>query len=194
MALPGITELKRRLRIEHTAEDTDLTAMMASAYGVVQSYVKRPLVAVQQTMYLEEPPFLNERRHRVLYLPVYPVLGTPTPTLTDNDGTLVATSDYRLDLSTGIIYGLATTSAFAVYPYTVVATVGLSARSDYALVVEPVLGAAIIDHAADLWHARNPRATNESTGGGVSTSYATETGLSARLKAMLDPFRMARAR
>jgi hypothetical protein len=110
--------------------------------------------------------------------------------LTDDDGdVLVEDSDYRIDLRTGRITGI--NRGFATWPYSITATVGLSAHPDYELRIEPVINAAILDLAADLYQRRSPAATSESTGGGVSTSYAV--GMPQRVKDMLAPFVMARA-
>ena len=81
--------------------------------------------------------------------------------------------------------------AFDTWPYTIVATVGLSVRSDYALVVEPAVFQAILDIGADLYQRRSPAATSETTGGGVSSSYVG--GMPQRAADLLAPFRMARA-
>lgn len=190
MALPTVTDVKRYLRIEHTAEDSMLTRELAAALAMVETYIRRPVVAEARTFVLPQPTQRAYRDVGSFFLPVYPVAATPLITLTDDDGTLLThATDYRVELETGQIIGLV--SAFALWPYTVVATVGLSARADYATRVEPAIGAAILDIVSDRWHRRSPAATNESTGGGVSTSYAN--GLPERVKAILQPFVMARA-
>jgi hypothetical protein len=48
------------------------------------------------------------------------------------------------------------------------------------------LDAAVLDWMADRYQNRNPAATNEATGGGVSASYTT--GLPQRLIDLLAPW------
>jgi hypothetical protein len=82
--------------------------------------------------------------------------------------------------------------SFSNGPYALTADVGLATRSDYATVVEPVLNMAILDTIADWYQRRNPNATSESTGGGVSTSYSVTQGLSARARELLVPYKVIR--
>jgi pyridoxal/pyridoxine/pyridoxamine kinase len=111
--------------------------------------------------------------------------------ITDADDLVIEDTDYSIDYRIGVI-SAATGISFATYPYTVVATVGLSAHPDYADFIEPVINAAILDIVADRWNRRNPAASNESEGGGVGTSYRG-VGIPERVQEMLEPFRMVRA-
>ena len=60
---------------------------------------------------------------------------------------------------------------FGTGPYVITATVGLSAHPDYATKYEPRARALIMGLFSILYHQRNPNATQESAGGGVSVSY-----------------------
>ncbi len=199
MALPDLSDAKEYLKVEHTADDALITREIVGAFADVQAYLRVPILAEERTFYLERQPDALYRSTTKLHLPMYPVAAdssaTPALVITDNDGTeLVEATDYRLDLRTGILYGLGASSLvpFAVWPYTVTCFVGLDARPDYATAVEPVLFSAILDVVADRYQRRSPAASSETTGGGVSTSYG-ELGLPTRVLQRLAPFRMVRA-
>lgn len=191
MALPTITELKLYLRIQTTAEDTLLTLLMTQAEAMVQAHIGRPITAIARTFVEEARTITAYGVVTKLLVPVTPV-DWSTLVVTDVDLTaLVEDEDYRLgDIWTGEIHAMPGVS-FGNGPYTLDAEVGLSVDPEYATRIEPAIGAAILDVAADLWHRRNPGATTESTGGGVSTTY-TSDGLPARTAAMLAPFRVVR--
>ena len=198
MALPDRDQLKLYLRIQSDAEDTLLDALLASAIAQVRAFVRRPLVAEARTFVLTKPWDALYRTVTTLHLPIYPVAAEDSNTsaaeITDNDGTvLVEATDYTIDLRTGLIAGLTSSALFpfGVWPYSITATVGLSALPEYDAEIEPVLSQAILDVAADLYQRRSPAATSETTGGGVSTSYSG--GLPARVADLLTPFRMVRA-
>jgi hypothetical protein len=194
MTLVAKAELKEYLRIQGTAEDTLLDALIARAIGMVEAFVRRPIEAEERTFVMGRPSEYATAAIRAIHVPIYPVAVADSSisglTLTDDEGdTLVEDSDYRLDVRTGRITGI--NGAFATWPYTIVATVGLSAHPNYTDRIEPVMNVAIIDIAADLYQRRSPAATSESTGGGVSSSYVG--GIPERVKDMLRPFVMARA-
>jgi hypothetical protein len=194
MALPDLAALKRYVKKQTSEEDTLLASILLQAKAMAAAFVRRPIIAEERTFVLDHPSQYPTRSVGLLHLPIYPVAEESSDVtalvITDNDGDeLVVDTDYRLDLRTGRITGI--NFAFGVWPYTVVATVGLSAYPEYEDQIEPVISAAILDIAADLYQRRNPAATNESTGGGVSTSYAG--GIPERVKDMLRPFVMARA-
>ena|SRR5687767_4269988 len=199
MALPDLDDAKEYLKVEHTADDTLITRELVGAFADVQAYLRVPILAESRTFYVERQPDSLYRSTTKLHLPMYPIAAdasaTPALEITDNDGdVLVEGTDYRLDLRTGIVYGLraSTFLPFSKWPYAITAFVGLDARSDYATAVEPVLFTAILDVVADRMQRRSPAASSESTGGGVSTSYG-EFGLPTRVIARLAPFRMVRA-
>lgn len=192
MALPTVADAKAYLRIEHTAEDTMLTGMLASATAAVEAELGRPIETEQRTFVLECNP--NRVSDTKLFVPLYPIAvddssaGTSDLTLTDSESTLlIEDSDYRLDVRTGVI--TAVSQCFTRYPYTIVADVGLAALPEYATKIEPAINAAILDVVADRYQRRSPAATEEATGGGVTTTYA-ETGLPARVREMLAPWRL----
>jgi len=199
MALPVLQNCKDYLKIEHDAEDDLIDRELVGAFADVQAYVRVPLLAEERTVYLERQSDSLYRSTTKLHLPFYPIAAdssaTPALEITDNNGdVLVEGTDYRLDLRTGVIYGLGPSSfvPFAVWPYVVTCFVGLDARSGYATAVEPILFSAILDVVADRIQKRNPTASSETTGGGVSTSYG-EFGLPTSVCRRLDPFRMVRA-
>lgn len=192
MSLITVQDVKDYCRIQHTAEDTMLASWLAQAIARLEGYVRRPITAEERTFTLEQPSDANTRAIRMLFVPVYPVSDAPALTLTGVDAVeLVEGTDYRLDRRTGQITALASVT-FAQWPYTIVATVGLSARDDYATRIEPMLNDMILDIVADKYLRRNAAATNE-TEGGVSVSYDAASGLPKRVCETLKVWRMARA-
>lgn len=200
MALASVSDCKLYLRIQGSAEDTLLAGILASAIASCEAYLRRPIEAEERTFIIDRPSTSAYRTDHQLFLPIYPVALADSEIdaigIVDGDGdTIVEDVDFRLDPRTGIILALSDGEAFghfSTFPYVVTATVGLSADPSYADRIEPAINAAIIDLVADRWHRRSPAATNESTGGGVSSSY-DGSGLPNRVKEMLEPFRMARA-
>lgn len=199
MSLVTAANCKAYCRVQGSAEDALFDIFHASAIGSIQSYLRRPITAELRTFRIDRGDVCISD---TLRLPIYPVSlmveedsnsegGVDAAVITDADDTVIDAADYHLDERIGV-FTATTGNSFTNYPYTIVATVGLSAHPDYATVIEPVINAAILDLVADKWARRNPAATNESEGGGVSTSYA-DVGIPARVRETLDPWRMARA-
>lgn len=194
MPLPDIDDVKAYLKIESgAAEDDLLTQLLVIAFAAVQAYVRRPIISDDnsRTVYIERPEGTTCRPVTVLDMPTYPIAAATT--LTDSEGTvLVDGVDYRIDLNTGrirLLEGGAFTT-FSLFPYTFTAFVGLDARDDYATAIEPVLFGAILDLVADMYQRRNPNATSETTGGGVSTSYQPTQEMTERACKNLRNWRM----
>jgi hypothetical protein len=188
MALPDLNAVKRYLRKQTTNEDTLLAALLASAIGRVETYLRRPIEAESRT-FVDEASGECGLSVACLMIPVTPV-GTLT-SVTDADGTALTLGDLRVSSNTGIVKHR-DGELFANGPYTIVANVGLSLRPGYATRIEPVITQAILDTVADLYQARNPRAAAENAGGGVSVAYTqgNAEGVPMRVAAMLAPFRM----
>lgn len=198
MSLPALADLKNYLRVTWTTEDAALMAILTAATGLVAAYLDRPIVAAEQTYVVEDPRassmtvgvLSREPRYGLagFRIPDSPVASAPAPTLTDADGNAVDPSTYRVNYLTGMIRS-ANGCAFNRFPYTIVATVGLSTRADYSTVVEPCLSAAILDIAADLYQRRNPAATDEQDGAGGGTRYGrAEEQIPVRALAFLAQF------
>jgi hypothetical protein len=192
MALPTVQDCKDYLRIEHTAEDAMLTRMLAQAVAAIESEIGRPIEYLRRTFILEERP--SAVAVDKIFVPLFPIgvedssAATMDLTLTDADATLlVEDTDYRLDTRTGVITGI--DRSFCSYPYTIVCDVGLEALEEYTTRVEPVLSLVILDFVADRYQRRNPAASQETTGGGVSSNFA-ETGLPPRIREAVAPWRI----
>lgn len=196
MALPTLADAKNYLRIQSTAEDAMLTTWLAMAVAAVTVELGRPITTVTAQEW-EDRVENNAMFKSVTHLVIPPENSPFDPTtlaIEDTDAvTLSSTTDYYAAVSglEGVIRARPGIT-FANGPYTLTANVGLATRSDYTTVVEPVLSMAILDTVADWYQRRNPNATSESTGGGVSTSYAVTQGLSARAKALLAPYKALR--
>lgn len=204
MALPALADLKAYLRVETAADDTALGGMLASATAIVRQILARPIeVPTTPTTYT-----IDDRRQSALALsrlsqePAYrsfiripdtPIAASPAVTVTDVDGVVRdPVTEYRVDLATGLVRGI-NGFAFGRFPYTVTASPGLMSRSDYDVAVEPALNQAILDIAADFAQRRNPAATDESDGGGVSVRYGRqEETIPKRALDLLAPYMRAR--
>lgn len=188
MALPDVAAVKRYLRKQTTNEDPLLAALLASAIGRVETYLRRPIAA-------EERTFVDEAKGECgfsvtsLMIPITPVGSLAS--VVDADENAVPVNTLRVHSHTGMIKHI-DNDVFANGPYTIVATVGLALRPGYATRIEPVISQAILDTVADLYQARNPRAAAENAGGGVSVAYTqgNAEGVPMRVAAMLAPFRM----
>lgn len=199
MSLPTVADLRDRLRIETTAEDTLLQTLLDTAYATIQAFLRRPIGLELFSVSMEAPLNANVVSQRRLVLPIFPI-GAPGDSaanysvsqaieLTDGDGTVVPTTDYRIDASLGIVFA-EDTFAFDTWPYTCVFAAGLGARADYDQ-VEITIGGAILDLAMDYYQRRNPAASSENTGGGISTQYH-EHGIPLRVENAIKRYRMAR--
>lgn len=196
MPLLDVSDLRAYLRIEHDADDALLARLLASAIGAVEAQLDRPLELEVQTFVLEAPESITgglapcgARRRPTLRIPVTPVATEPAPAVVDADGLTYEPGTFRLNPTTGEL--MPTDGArLDRWPYTVTATVGLGARSDYARVVEPAIAQAVCDLVADWYQRRSPSAAAEGAGGGVYTQYAQgQLGFSPRVREQLAPFR-----
>lgn len=188
MALATLAQCKAYLRKQTTAEDTLITALLASAIGRIEAYLRRPILTVSRA-FEDEAESLNGLAVRSLVVPVTPC-GT-LASITDRDGTAVDVSTVRVGKETGLIR-YTDGGCFDNGPYTITLQVGLALRSNYATIIEPAINQAIIDVVADLYQRRNPAAAQESAGGGVSVAYTQgdNGGLPDRIASTLKPFRM----
>lgn len=188
MALATLAQCKAYLRKQTTAEDAVITALLASAIGRIEAYLRRPIVEASK-VFEDDAADYNGLAVRRLMVPVTPC-GTPTA-ITDRDGTAVDVSTIRIVKETGLIR-FHDGGCFDNGPYTITLPVGLSLRANYATMIEPAINQAILDVVADLYQRRNPAASQESAGGGVSVAYTQgdNGGLPDRTASLLKPFRM----
>lgn len=182
MALPVLADLKSYCRIQTTAEDTMLTARLVQAQAMVEGLLGRPITAAART-----DTVWIECATVEFSLPVWPVT-TDSLVLTDPDGDTVVSSTYSVSVN-GIVRSVdLDADVFDAGRYSAAYTAGWDAHPDYTDKYEPILAMAILDVAADLYQRRNPAATQESAGGGISVTYA-KNGIPDRvmttLKAML---------
>jgi hypothetical protein len=204
VSLPTVQNLKDYLRIETTAEDGVVAALLASAMALATAYLDRPITAASRTYTVEDRRAASLGLSRLSYdpsaatfirVPDAPVDVSQPVTITDRFGTVLDATQYRVEAATGLVRNGGANSAyggigFAGFPYTIVATTGLATRADYATVVEPCVFQSILDIGADLYQRRNPSATDENDGAGGSIRYGrSEETLPTRAIAMLDPFR-----
>jgi len=188
MTLPVAADLKSYLRLETTDEDTLCDALISRAQAMIETYIGRPLVALAGLVTVDDA-ITHELYGRVttLQTDIWPI-DAAAVSIVDGDGETVDPATYRVVAARGQIVGLPGTS-FVHGPFTITYTAGLSTDPFYASRIEPLAGAAILDVAADLYQRRNPASTQEAAGGGVSTSYKTDT-LPERVCRMLDGLRL----
>lgn len=189
MSLPTLQDAKDYLRIQTLAENVLVTALLARAQAMVETYLGVRITAVAETM--TDHTERSERaysRVTTLQVPRYPfATTTPAPVVVDAQGQTVDPATYTIEPRYGQIYG-APGVTFDNGPYAITATVGLSAHPDYATRLEPLVSAAILDLVADLYQRRNPAAVTEAEGG-VSVTYQSGI-LPARTQQMLASCRM----
>jgi hypothetical protein len=197
VALPDLTAVKARLRIENDVEDDDLEIMRESAAAFIEEYIGRPIAATERTFTIEGigPENISSGK---MFLPMYPVLhdGDDLVTITDADDE--AFTDFRVNTQTGMIVATEGTR-FDNFPYTVTATVGLELLPGYSTRVEPNLSQAFLDLCSDWYQRRNPGAFTEAAGGGVMTQWLGQgaggqasAGVPSRVMSQLTMYQIAR--
>lgn len=193
MALPTVNDLIAYLRIESeesTAESGLLTNLLARAQATVEAWLDVPIATLSDQEFTDEgctDPFGPSLRK--LLVPYSPI-DADSVVVEDKDGEAVVATDYRVKPLTGEI--LADPGViFTNPPYTITCDVGLATHPQYATRIEPVLSQAILDLAADYYHARNPRAASEAAGGGASTTYVNAV-VPERVRLALQPYRNMR--
>lgn len=191
MALPTLAIIKAILKIQTTAEDALLQLMLDRACALIVAYLGRPYEA-RETTWVDDGGLVRAYGSlRSLMIPVGPI-DPETLVIEDADGEeLVVVDEYRLPSAWDGVVRSASGLSFGNAPYQLTADVGLSADPDYTTVIEPVLSQAVIDCVSDWYQRRSPNATNESTGGGVGTSYDL-AGLPERVCMALSPYKAIR--
>lgn len=174
MALPTVSDLKAYLRIETTAEDTLLAALLARAKAELELWIDVPITAATET-YID--PCISEATEPVTSL-VFPRRPITVTSITDGDGTTVSTDEYWVDGAAGIIYSESGYN-FANPRYTITASCGLSLAQQYTR-WEPVISQCILDLAADLYQKRTPNAASE-TGAATSITWDVSRDTAARV-------------
>jgi hypothetical protein len=180
MALPTLTQAKAYVKKQTADEDTLIADLLIRAKAMVQSALGRPINIVARTF---TDYAVSGRTYGSVTALLIPPQFLPcvreddsslaAPVVTDVDATVISpTTEYYPGRAWDATLRGRPDYVFSNGPYTVAVDCGLEASEDFATVIEPALSAAILDVVADLYQRRNPAATNESTGGGVSTSYA----------------------
>jgi hypothetical protein len=191
-----LQQVKLRLRIQTTVEDAHLTAILQSAVAMIEGWLQRPILQ-REEVFIDQTgtgPFPSP----ALLVPVTPVHTLVSVADGNHDAIDVAT--LRLNPATGVVLRR-DGGTFRCGPYTITAVVGLEGSKYARAGAGPAITQAIIDVACDLYQRRNPVASRESEGGGVSVDYgASQRGVGAdnaredllpeRVAAALAPYRM----
>jgi hypothetical protein len=173
MSLPTVAELKSYLRIETDAEDALLAALLTRARAMLEGWIDVPIVAEVQTA-------IDAAEGVAQPVPslVFPRRPAAITLVQDASGQTVPATTYWTNPVSGIIYAR-DGGAFPNGPYTITALVGLSLRADYGRVL-PLLGATLLDLAADLYQRRTPGAASE-TAAGTTISWDASRETVARI-------------
>lgn len=161
--IPTLSDLKAYGRIEHTAEDALLSALIARATSTLEMLCDLPVQADALT-WTDDPlnnsdpgPRPSTRYARALVLPHR---GVTVTAIVDGTGATVATADYRVDPFSGLIYAQNETR-WVNGPYTISYTAGMDLLPN-ATSLAPAITAAILDIAMDYYQRRTPGAASES--------------------------------
>lgn len=177
MALPTVSDLKSYLRIESTAEDALLAALLGRATAMLEMWVDTPITATSQTA-VDRAEALDTPVRSL----VFPRRPATITSVVDSDGVTVNPATYWASSTSGVIYAKDEVT-FPYGPYTITASVGLSLRADYAR-LEPLLNEAILDLAADLYQRRTPGASHETAAGTAITWDASRETVARVMKTL----------
>lgn len=185
MALPTVSDLKAYLRIEHDAENALLAALLVRAQAQVEAWCDVPITAEAQT-FVDAGDTLDTALTSLIF-PRRPIANV---TAVDADGNTVPAAEYRVNSNAGMLISNPGES-FLYPPYTITADVGLSLRPDYAR-IEPLIGALLLDLAADLYQRRTPSAASE-TAAGTSVTWDVSRDAAARALKAIRTLRLGTA-
>lgn len=182
MALPTTNDAKSYLRIETADEDTLVGQLLARALASIEGFLGYAMTAVERVHvdYDERDNYGVQPR---LHLPGPFKTEDPAPVVENADGDVVDAANYYLDPRNLRI--LARPYArFRNRPYSITATIGLSAHPDYASRYEAIATIAILDLVSHLYFIRNPAIVSESDEGG-GTRTLTPDEIPPRIRADL---------
>lgn len=175
MALVDRDAVKLHCHAEGTAEDDWFDDTLAEVKADIETLLGVPITAAEVTVKDVAESIRSYGVVTELFME-YPVEDTtPAPVITDVDGDTVDATTYDLDPLTGVVTAKEGYT-FPNGPYTIVATIGMSAHPDYATRIESVLNRAIKQSVAAAYDRRNPDLMQESAAGGSSRRYA-ESGM-----------------
>jgi hypothetical protein len=192
-----LRDAKRYLRLQTDEENVLLQSLINSSIAAVEAWIGRPVEARSMT-FVDSGMDLFDRPVAKLRVPVTPIAALTS--VVDDDGTALDLTRLRTDVTTGLV-SYKDKSMFMNGPYTITATVGLSASPQYQFGASAAIQQAVVDVVADLYQRRNPAASREAEGGGIAVDYnpvqrgvgadnAREDLLPERTAAILAPFRI----
>jgi hypothetical protein len=169
VALATADDCKDYLRVETTAEDDLFTSMRARVIGSIEQELGYPLTAaaLTHTDYNEKD---NYGQMPVLTLPGPFKTTSPAPVVTDVNGSTVDSATYDLD-ARGMKIRAKSGVSFSARPYSILATIGLSAHPDYATRLEAIANQAIVDFVAHLWRNRLVGVSSIAEEGGSAQTF-----------------------
>lgn len=164
--LPTLQDAKSYLRIEHADEDTLVQQLLTRAKADIENFLGYALTAAATT-HVDYTERDNYGVQPVITLPGPFKTSAPAPVVTDVNGSTVDAAQYDLD-PRGLRIRAKAGYSFPARPYTIAATIGLSAHPDYASRLEPVVATAIIELVAHRYWNRNPGMSSQTDEGGGS--------------------------
>jgi hypothetical protein len=185
--LVTIDEFKRYARIETTAEDALIMALLEEVVGLIESYIGKSVTTAPGEFIDDGENFsFNARGGRSLILPFSQI--DPTSIVVVNGaGETLDPSGYTVYLGLRQIRGAFNCGG----PYVITCTQGYGTLPDYATVWLPRINSLIKDYALFLYQQRTPGASHEGAAG-TSVDYGAmddDTGLPQRVRAGLRKLR-----
>jgi hypothetical protein len=162
--LPTLQDAKSILRIEHADEDTLVQQLLTRAKADIEQFLGYALTAAART-HVDYSERDNYGVQPALRLPGPFKTSSPAPVVTDVNGSTIDAANYYLD-DRGLRILAKAGYSFPNRPYTIVATVGLSAHPDYASRLEAVVSTAILELVAHRYLNRDPGMSSQTDEGG----------------------------
>jgi hypothetical protein len=175
--------LKSYLRIESTAENALLAALLARAQAQLEMWMDCPITAESQT-YVDTCDTTRGIPVTTIIFPRRPIANV---SITDGYGAAVPSTEYWVNETSGVIVSEAG-YAFSNPRYSVTADCGLSLAPWYAR-IEPMISQCIIDMAADLYQRRTPSAAAESSAG-TSITWDVSSEVAQRVRKTIRTFKL----
>ncbi len=172
-----LADFKSLYRIQTSAEDALITAMLARAYGEIQGAVFIPFgVQVGAQWYDDAKSLRLWEAVTNLMIPYGRYLDQTSVVVTDQQGNIVDPSTYLVRPDLGLImskpgssFNVGYPSSFPLGPYSIVANVGFGTAATYATVELPQINDLILLYAGMLYQQRTPGAAVEKSAGSTVT-------------------------
>lgn len=184
--LVTVDEFKQYARIETTAEDELIGALLEEVVGLIESYIGKSLTTEQITFTDDADSFRLYAQPRSLILP-YMQIDAASISIVNGAGETLDPAGYTVRLDIRQIRGTFACGG----PYVISCTAGYGTLPDYTHRWLPRIRSTIKDYALFLYQQRTPGASSEGAAG-TSVSYGAidpDTGLPNRVRMALRKLR-----